>query len=120
MRQLTIILTICFGAAGMLLLGQVPASSTEAREIQATARKYEFDPSTITVKKGEKVRLTITALDHDHSFKLEAFQIDQLLKKGQAITIGFTADKAGIFPFHCSHFCGTGHPKMKGQLVVRD
>lgn len=120
MRQSTLILISCFSAAGMLLLGQAPAPSTEAREIQVTAKKYEFDPGTITVKKGEHVKLTITAIDHDHGFKLEAFQIDQLLKKGQATTIEFTADKAGTFPFHCSHFCGMGHAKMKGQLVVED
>jgi cytochrome c oxidase subunit 2 len=102
----------------MLLLGQTPAPSSLVREIQVTAKKYEFDPSTITVKKGEHVKLTITAIDHDHGFKLEAFQIDKLLKKGRATTIEFTADKAGNFPFHCSHFCGMGHARMKGQLVV--
>ena len=29
-----------------------------------------------------------------------------------------TADKAGTFPFECSHFCGFGHKRMKGELVV--
>jgi len=120
MRLWTLILISCFGAAGVLLLGQAPPLSTGAREIQVTAKKYQFVPSTITVKKGEHVKLTITALDHDHGFKLEAFQIDKLLKKGQATTIEFTADKAGTFPFHCSHLCGMGHAKMKGQLVVED
>jgi SAM-dependent methyltransferase len=62
--------------------------------------------------------LVVTALDHDHGFKLEAFNIDQLLKKGDAVTIEFTADKAGTFPFECSHFCGLGHKRMKGELVV--
>lgn len=120
MRQLILIFISCIGAAGMLLLAQAPAPSAEVHEIQVSARKYEFDPSTITVKKGDHVKLVITALDHDHGFKLEAFQIDKLLKKGRATTIEFTADKVGTFPFHCSHFCGMGHGKMKGQLVVED
>ena len=112
MRKLALIIICSVGAAGMLLYAQEP------HEIQVTARKYEFAPSTITVKKGEQVKLTITAVDHDHGFKLEAYGIDKLLKKGQATTIEFTADKAGTFPFQCSHFCGMGHGKMKGQLVV--
>jgi len=119
MRRLIFILICCLSAARMVL-GQTPAPSNEAREIQVIARKYEFNPNTITVKRGERVKLTITAIDHDHGFKLEAFGIDKLLKKGQATTIEFTADKAGTFPFQCSHFCGMGHGKMKGQLVVEE
>ena len=101
MRQLTFILISCLSAAGMSLLGQAPAPSTETHEIQVSVRKYQFDPNMITVRKGEHMKLTITAIDHDHGFKLDAFQIDRLLKKGQTTTIEFTADKAGTFPFQC-------------------
>ena len=89
-----------------------------ANEISVTARKYEFVPNVIKVKQGEHVRLVMTAVDHDHGFKLAAFNIDQLLKKGEPTTVEFTADRAGTFPFECSHFCGIGHKRMKGQLVV--
>ena len=120
MRRVTLILISLIGAGVLLLFGQAPASAPDAHEIQVIARKYEFSPSTITARKGERVKLTITAIDHDHGFKLEAFGVDKLLKKGQTTTIEFTADKAGTFPFQCSHFCGMGHGKMKGQLVVKE
>src|SRR5436309_13891405 len=97
-----------------------PAGGGEGTEIKVTAKKYEFDPSVITVKKGDHVKLIITALDRDHGFKLEAFNINQKLKKGAPATIEFTADKAGTFPFQCSDFCGLGHRKMKGKLVVEE
>jgi cytochrome c oxidase subunit 2 len=97
---------------------QAPAAATDVHEIQMAAKKYEFDPNVITVKKGEHVKLIITALDHDHGFDLEAFGINQRLKKGEPTTIEFTADKAGTFEFKCSVFCGLGHRKMKGKLVV--
>jgi cytochrome c oxidase subunit 2 len=87
-------------------------------EIQMTAKRYEFDPNVITVKKGEHVRLIITALDRDHGFKLEDFGINQVLTKGDPTFIEFTADKTGTFVFKCSQFCGLGHRKMKGKLVV--
>jgi len=95
-------------------------STGEAVEIKMTARKYRFDPNVITVKKGQHVRLIITALDRDHGFKLEAFNINQKLKKGDASTVEFTADAAGTFPFQCSVVCGLGHHKMKGRLVVEE
>jgi len=104
----------------VLALAQGPVASTEVHEIQMTAKKYEFNPNVITVKKGERVKLIITALDRDHGFKLEAFGIDQKLKKGDATTIEFTADKTGTFEFKCSEFCGFGHGKMKGKLVVEE
>ena len=99
-----------------------PAALTpgEVHEIHMTARKYEFNPRLITVKKGEHVRLIITALDRDHGFKLEAFGINQKLKKGDPATIEFTADKVGTFKFECSVFCGFGHGRMKGKLVVEE
>jgi cytochrome c oxidase subunit 2 len=87
-------------------------------EIKVTARKYEFSPTVIKAKRGDRIKLVITALDRDHGFKLEAFHIDQKLPKGEAVTIEVTADRAGTFPFECSHYCGLGHKKMKGQLTV--
>ncbi|HZO99323.1 MAG TPA: cupredoxin domain-containing protein [Terriglobia bacterium] len=111
----------------LVLLGSVSmggaqstAASGEVREIKMTAKKYEFDPNTVTVKKGDHVKLIITALDRDHGFKLEAFGINQKLIKGDPTTIEFTADKAGTFPFKCSEFCGLGHGKMKGKLIVEE
>ena len=92
--------------------------SKDTKEIRITAKKYEYDPAVITVSQGEHVKLVITALDHDHGFKIDAFHIDELLKKGEQTTIEFTADTTGTFPFQCSHFCGLGHKGMKGELVV--
>jgi cytochrome c oxidase subunit 2 len=99
---------------------QGAGSTGEAVEIKMTARKYRFDPNVITVKKGQHVRLIITALDRDHGFKLEAFNLNQKLKKGEASTVEFTADAAGTLPFQCSVVCGLGHHKMKGRLVVEE
>jgi cytochrome c oxidase subunit 2 len=97
-----------------------PTAAGAVREIQMTAKKYEFDPATITAKKGEHLKLVITALDKDHGFEMEALSVKQELKKGVPTTIEFTADKAGEFPFKCSKFCGFGHGKMKGKLVVEE
>ena len=97
------------------------AQSTPAeagKEFRLTARKYQFSPSTISVKQGDSVRLIITALDRQHGFKLEAFHVEKELPKGEAIIVEFQADQAGSFSFQCSHFCGLGHQKMKGQLIV--
>ena len=95
-----------------------PSDTADANVIRMTAKKYEFQPGAIKVKKGDHVKLIVTALDRDHGFKLEAFHIDEKLEKGKAVEVEFTADQAGTFPFQCSHVCGMGHRKMKGELIV--
>ena len=100
--------------------GQGASSSLQVREIQVSAKKYEFSPNSIRLKKGEPVRLIITATDRDHGFSLEAFHIKQKLKKGEPTAVEFTPDKAGTFPFKCSVFCGMGHGGMKGTIVVEE
>jgi cytochrome c oxidase subunit II len=89
-------------------------------EFQITSRKYEFGPSSLRVKKGEHLRLVIAALDHDHGFRLDGFHINKKIERGKTVTVEFTADKAGTFPFRCSNFCGLGHGGMKGTLVVEE
>ena len=121
----TAFLTLVLGAIAMLNAARYAAaqndkSTLQAHEIQVTAKKYEFSPNPIRVKKGEPVKLIITAIDHDHGFSLEAFHIKQKLKKGEPTTIEFTPDKAGTFPFKCSVFCGMGHGGMKGTLIVEE
>ena len=87
-------------------------------EIKTTANKYEFSPNIIRVKKGDHVRLVIMALDGAHGFKIEALKIDQRLPKGEAVTVAFTADRSGTFPFQCLEVCGLAHKKMKGELII--
>jgi cytochrome c oxidase subunit II len=112
---------VVLGLAAVLTLpatGACAQSTAAGQEIQMTAQKYDFNPDTVTVKKGDRVRLVITAVDRDHGIKIDAFHINQKLPKGQPVTVEFTADQAGTFPFECSRFCGLGHKKMKGKLVV--
>ena len=87
-------------------------------EIQVTLRKYEFSPGSLRVKKGERVRLIMAAVDHDHGFKLDDFDINQKVRKGTTAIVEFTADRSGTFQFRCSNVCGLGHRGMKGTLVV--
>ena len=87
--------------------------------IHMTAQRYKFTPNVITAIQGQRVRIIITALDRKHGFKLAAYHIDQILPKGDPATIEFTANKAGTFTFRCSVFCGIGHLRMKGKLIVK-
>jgi cytochrome c oxidase subunit 2 len=100
--------------------GDAGTQTRGVHELHVTLRKYEFSPGSLHVKKGERVRLILTTVDHDHGFKLDEFDINQKVAKGTTVTVELTADKAGIFQFRCSNVCGLGHRSMKGTLVVEE
>ena len=93
---------------------------SSVKEFTMTAKNWEFEPSTITVNKGDRVKLHITSADVEHGFRLAAFNINKTLPPGQTVDVEFVADKAGSFPFFCNVFCGDGHSTMNGTLVVNE
>lgn len=94
------------------------ASAPEVKEFEMTARRFAFEPGTITVSKGDTVRLKITSSDVTHGFTIDEYGIDENLPSGQEVIVEFVADKAGTFDFYCSVYCGSGHREMEGTLVV--
>lgn len=94
------------------------ATKETVKEFTITAKDWQFSPSNISVKKGDKVRLTITSADVTHSFKLKDYNLDVMLEPGQTQTVEFVADKAGTFSFRCGVPCGEGHSDMTGTLTV--
>ena len=113
----------------------VMAQAQQGQVIELKAKKYESDSSPVHVKTGVKVQLKITAIDHDHGFKIVTYpdgaessgkqglvftsaQDCWLLKKGETTTIEFIAQTPGSYPFRCWHTCGFGHRGMKGELIV--
>ena len=111
------------------------APQGDVQEIEVTAKKYEFIPAEIHVKKGAHVRLKITATDHDHGIDINTIAegADKKSEPGlhfdtpKAVfklpenamqQIEFVAEKPGTYAFKCAVFCGMGHRGMKGQIVV--
>lgn len=93
---------------------------TEVKEISMVARKWEFVPATITVKKGDSVRFRIKSEDVKHGFSLPDFNVKQELNPGETTVVEFVADKTGTFSFSCSVYCGDGHTGMTGTLIVEE
>ncbi len=117
------------------LSGSVRAQDQGAQVIEVTAKKYEYSVSPVHVKVGTKVQLKITAIDHDHGFKISAVPDGAIpngtggliftsaqdcwqLKKGETTVIEFLPQTPGTYTFNCCHTCGLGHKGMKGQIIV--
>ena len=90
------------------------------REIHITAKKFEFTPDTITLKKGEPVVLVLSSQDRKHGFNVRAFGLRADVDPGETARIRFTPNKTGKFTFSCDVFCGEGHEDMTGTIVVTE
>jgi cytochrome c oxidase subunit II len=90
----------------------------EPRAIAITAKRFEFVPSTITLKKGETVKLVVRSEDVTHGLFLRGLKIDTDLAPGETQEITVTPQAAGTFNAICHHFCGSGHGGMKLTVVV--
>lgn len=101
--------------------GSIEATPTvggSVKEIRIVAKQFTFEPSTITVNKGDAVRLVVTTADITHGLNIPGYGINENIQPGKETTIEFTADKVGEFKFFCSVPCGGGHREMTGKLVV--
>ena len=119
MRKSLMIALVAYAAAG-LAAGTVVIGSGAPKVIKLTAKKFEYSPSEITVKKGEPVVIEVSSEDVKHGFTLPDFGVRTDIKPGSVNRISFTPDKAGHFAFACDVFCGGGHEDMSGTLIVTE
>jgi len=99
---------------------QAGAVAAGPRRIEVTAKRFEFQPGEITLKKGEPVVLVLKSADVAHGIRFKELGVDAKVGKGQTSEVAFTPDKDGTFVGHCSVFCGSGHGGMTLTLHVVD
>jgi cytochrome c oxidase subunit II len=90
------------------------------RRVEVVAKRFEFTPSEITLKKGEPVVLVLTSKDVQHGLKLDAFDKVVIAKKGESSQVELTPNEAGTFVAQCASFCGAGHGSMKLTVHVTE
>ena len=101
-----------------VLLTAAAGRGAEPRIVKISAKRFEFTPAEVHLKKGETVVLELTTQDRVHGFNLPAFKIRKDIVPKEVTRVTLTPGEAGTFPFHCDVFCGDGHEDMTGTLVV--
>ncbi len=94
------------------------AAASSAPVITIHAKKYEFIPAEITLKKDQTVKLELTSDDVEHSLEVSALGINSVMKKGVVTEVEVTPTKIGDFKGKCGKFCGFGHGKMHFMVHV--
>lgn len=110
---------LCGAALCALMAAPVARGEAAERSFDVTASRFEYQPSTIEVDEGDHVVLHVRSTDTKHGLSIKEYKIKTpIAKTGEVVTVEFDATKAGTFVFACSEYCGSGHSRMKGKLVV--
>lgn len=99
-----------------------PHSSAQGspQRIEIVAKRFDFTPSDVTLKKGVPVVLVLTSKDADHGLKVPGLNVLIKGKKGESKEFAFTPNQTGTFPSQCATFCGSGHGSMKMTFHVTE
>lgn len=80
----------------------VPPVASE-KTFTVSGSNFKFEPSTITVNKGDKVTIIFKNTGGFHDWKIDEFgAATKQIQGGAEETITFVADKTGSFEYYCS------------------
>ncbi|HEU0046212.1 MAG TPA: cupredoxin domain-containing protein [Nitrososphaera sp.] len=107
-------------APNVVKVGNPAPGNAPTKEVEVSARKYEYTPGVIEVPINTLVKIHLQAVDREHGFEMKSFKDSCVkFKPNEPAIVEFYADKTGEYEFNCCKFCGLGHGKMKGKLVVK-
>lgn len=114
-RRITLAVLLVLGVVAL-----VPhrTSAQDPKVINITAKRFEFSPNQITLKKGEPVKLLLTSSDVVHGFFLKPLKIDEIIEPGKTTEVNLTPQTAGTYLLICDHFCGVNHAAMNMKVIV--
>lgn len=114
---LVMAVTVAVVSGGFKLLesptGDAVSEDSSVKEFDVKAFRFGYSPDTITVNKGDKVRINIENTDTLHGIR-----IPDLGVSGNEV-LEFTAGNTGEFTWYCNVMCGPGHMSMKGRVIVK-
>jgi heme/copper-type cytochrome/quinol oxidase subunit 2 len=115
----------CRALLALFLLGFVTAcrhtptyNGPPSLVIHVLMKKWAVLPDQVVVPQGAKVELIIITTDVEHGFAVPELAINEPVQPGRTTVVRFLAQKPGIYPMHCSVYCGRGHDKMTGEIVI--
>ncbi len=95
------------------------ATAVTVKEVTVNGKNFAFLPSTITVHKGDKVKIVFKDDEGFHNLTVEGYNVStKTIQSGGTDSAEFTADKAGTFAYYCSVDSHRGKG-MEGKLIVQ-
>jgi len=111
----SVVAMVAIGATAGYVSAQ---AAPRAKVIKISAKRFDYSPGKLILKKGQRVVLELTSKDVVMGFNLPDFNVRGDMIPGKVTRVEFTPDKTGEFTFLCDIFCGSGHEEMHGRITV--
>jgi heme/copper-type cytochrome/quinol oxidase subunit 2 len=109
---------LALAATALAVAAAAPARGGANVEVRAS--KQGFEPSRLTIRRGDSVRMVLSSADGEHCFAIDTLRIEKRIVPGRATTLDLTPDRAGVFPFYCCLESGAAAAVERGQLTVTE
>ena len=106
--------------AAIFFFSHLSNAQAPPQRIEIVAKRFDFTPGDITLKKGVPVVIVFTSKDVSHGVKFKELNLVIASGKGETKEITYTPTQVGTFVGQCSVFCGSGHGGMKMTLHVTE
>jgi cytochrome c oxidase subunit 2 len=123
----TLALFLIYWVVGFHQYVQLRAVPPDALRVYVVAKQWMWEfayPDGMTsedelrVPVGQPIELVMTSRDVIHSFFVPSFRLKQDVVPGRMTTLWFRSDKPGEYDLLCAEFCGAGHSRMRGRILV--
>jgi len=109
---------LALAATACAVAAAAPPRGGASREVRAS--KHGFEPSQITLRRGESVSLVLSSADAEHCFAIDTLRIEKRIVPGRTTTLDLTPDRTGVFAFYCCLESGDAAAVERGQLTVTE
>ncbi|MGE5127392.1 MAG: cupredoxin domain-containing protein [Betaproteobacteria bacterium] len=96
-----------------------PAAQPPAA-VHVRASRRGFEPSRLTLRRGEPVRFVLSTADGEHCFAIDELRIEKRIVAGRETSFDLTPERTGVFAFHCCLETGEAARGERGQLTVSE
>ena len=129
-----VIVVLC-GSVLAPVVAESQSDVTNEHVVRITASQYGYEPHRIVVDAGDTIRLSLVSIDVVHGLYLEGHDLEAQIFPGklsfrlrqpsseseyrEVQEVLVQTSRPGKYRYRCSVTCGTLHPFMQGELIVR-
>lgn len=92
----------------------------ELIDVYLQAMRFSYEPRVLRLKRGVPYRFRVMSIDVNHGASIHTGFAGHIMRR-PAMTLTemvMTFSQSGEFMIYCTVYCGAGHDRMKGKIIV--
>ncbi len=108
----------CWALLPLTGIGASAGRADSTRRVALVASRFAFSAPEVRAQRGETITFVLSSPDFMHGFSLPELSARIDIPPGKPVELTLRSLPAGRFVYLCDNFCGEGHDRMSGFLLV--